>query len=261
MPAEVNFVIQAGHEGGKRNSGTGVTTSIGTGGEIDRTPVIADQITKNLRDAGYTVARVGGVFPKKFTADIFMACHFDGSTTACASGTSFGYPEGVPAGSNKPSVDIFREAYVPYVPFNAMRDNFTKALSGYYGYSWVSTTIAEFLVEFGELTCPEDRAWLDARLADGWLGKVSAHALEKAYLADNPGTAKIPHPGDWRTKPEPKPEPVACDCDAELEAIRQVNTAQGQLIGSQEQMIKVLQRQVAGLTDDLQGLLTKLRNV
>lgn len=195
------ILIMAGHEGLRRNYGSGSTASVGTSGtpavgdeEYKLTPQVANQAASILRAAGHEVIREDAFFDKVYDVDIALSIHFDGSGTPCASGHSFGYPDGVPAGSNKPTVDIMRDAYVPYLPdfVNVMRDNFTGALKGNYAYKWTRTEIAEFLIEMCELSCPEQSAWALDRIADGWFAKVIAHGLDKAA-----GGNAVPHPGPW----------------------------------------------------------------
>ena len=64
MDAQV--LIQAGHEGGVRNSGSGTAPSKGTEGnkdykpaviEREATPIVADRATEVLQAAGITVVR------------------------------------------------------------------------------------------------------------------------------------------------------------------------------------------------------------
>jgi hypothetical protein len=68
-----------------------------------------------------------------------------------------------------------------------MPDNFTSNLRGYYGYAWTRTSIAELVIEFGEITCPEQNEWIKSRLA--WLGTVVAH-----YASVVTGKGDVPAP-------------------------------------------------------------------
>jgi len=45
-----------------------------------------------------------------------------------------------------------------------MPDNFTSTLRGYYAYRQVAASDARMVLEFGELTCPRQRAWLASHL-------------------------------------------------------------------------------------------------
>lgn len=198
--AEANFLIQAGHEGLYRNQGSGKTPSHGTSGtpkdgdeEYKLTPIVANKVAELLEAVGYTVIREDAFYDRTYSVDVAVSLHFDGSATPCSSGTSLGYPPGTPQGSNKPAATLWKAAYWPYFPFRKMEDNFTAALRGFYGYSRTNTTKYEFLIEYGELTCPEQSEWLLNRIADNWLARVTAHAL--SLMVDGP---VIPHPGDWK---------------------------------------------------------------
>lgn len=222
MALDADFLIQAGHQGGRRNSGAGSTPSTGSPGTPDPyddeyllTPIVADEAARLLRAAGATVIREDAFFDKKYSVRVAVSLHFDGSGTACASGASVGYPAGSPAGSNKPTAELWKAAYFPYFPFKKMPDNFTANLTHFYGYAYTSTEIAEFLIEFGEVTCPEQSIWLQKRTHDGYLASMVAHVLDKAV-----GGNKIPHPGVpavVEPPPPPVPAPIEYD-DSELRA-------------------------------------------
>lgn len=170
----IDVVIQAGHEGGRRNAGDGSAVTVGTRGEMDVTPVVADRAAATLRRAGLEVVREDAFYDRRYDCRLSVSLHFDGSSTPCRSGASIGYPPGSPPGSNRPAADAWRRIYGAVWPFRWMPDNFTANLSGYYGYRWTATTVAEILIEFGELTCPDQAAWLHPRIADGRLGDLVA---------------------------------------------------------------------------------------
>lgn len=202
---DADVVLQAGHEGQVRNSGAiGTAASHGASGttkpEHLMTPIVADAAAEILTAHGVEVLRVPALFPSKLTAKLGLALHFDGSGTKCASGASVGYPPGEPRGSNKPTADLWKQIYGEIWPFKWMKDNFTKNLSGYYGYSWMSTEIAEMLIEFGEISCPEQDEWLQPRLE--WLGGVVAHFV--GQVLDVP----VPHPAAFGAA-----EPVVADVE------------------------------------------------
>lgn len=193
MDAQV--LIQAGHEGGARNSGsTGSAPSTGTNGttvpERQMTPIVADTAALVLVENGITVVREDAFYDKEYEVDLAVSLHFDGSSRPGSSGASIGYPAGVPAGSNKPTADLWRSIYEQYWPFEWMPDNFTPNLRGYYGYRWTSTSIAELLIEFGEITDPVQDEWLQPRLA--WLGQLVAHFASEAL-----GLDVVPDPGPF----------------------------------------------------------------
>lgn len=194
---DADFLIQAGHQGKVRNSGDGTKPSHGTGGlpgpdddEYKLTPIVANKTCDILREAGYTVIREDAFFDQPYKVKVAVFLHFDGSGTPCASGASVGYPPGSPSGSNKPTADLWREVYKEVWPFKWRPDNFTSGLRGYYGYRWTNTEVAEFLVEFGELTCPEQNVWLVRHVRDGYLAKLLAYVLDRAVGGD-----RVAHPG------------------------------------------------------------------
>jgi len=190
---DADVLLQAGHEGRMRNDGSGTTASHGASGttrpEHEITPIVANAAAAALERHNVSVVRVPGVFPKKFSVKLGLALHFDGSGTPCASGASVGYPPGVPLGSNKPTADLWKEIYGRHWPFQWMKDNFTKNLSGYYGYRRMSTEVAEMLIEFGEISCPEQDAWLQPRLE--WLGELVAHFAGRVIGVDIPEPAPL----------------------------------------------------------------------
>jgi hypothetical protein len=201
---DADVLLQAGHEGGRRNDGTSTTASLGASGtarpEREMTPIVADAAAEILRDSGVAVVRVPGVYPKVFDVRLGLALHFDGSGTPCASGASVGYPEGSPPGSNRPTAELWKEIWGIHWPFKFMPDNFTRNLRGYYGYSRMRTDIAEMLIEFGEISCPEQDAWLQPRLE--WIGSVVAFFCGQVLDVD------IPDPGPFDgAAPEPVVEP------------------------------------------------------
>lgn len=226
MDAQV--LIQAGHEGTVRNSGSGTKPTYGAGGiarpERTMTPIVADRATARLRDAGVTVVREDALFDKRYEVELAVFLHFDGSGTPCASGASVGYPDGVPAGSNKPTAELWKDIYSQYWPFKWMPDNFSSNLRGYYGYGWTSTSLAEMLIEFGEISCPEQDAWLQPRV-DEWLGDLVAHfvseALELGVVSD---------PGPFGGEPDNRIQKI-------LEAIKATDARQAKQIARLEKLL------------------------
>ncbi len=140
--------------------------------------------------AGFNVLRENALYDQVYECKLAVSIHFDGSGSPCASGASIGYPEGVPPGSNKPAADLWRDIYGEVWPYQWKPDNFTSGLRGYYGYKWTNTEIAEVLFEMGELTCPEQKTWMDIRIANNYLGDLIA------YWASNILGNPIPKPKD-----------------------------------------------------------------
>ena len=207
---DADVLLQAGHEGLKRNDGSGSAPSHGTSGttrpEHEITPIVTDAAAEILRTHGVSVVRVPAFYPKLFKVKLGLALHFDGSGRPCSSGASVGYPPGAPIGSNKPTADLWKEIWGEFWPFKWMKDNFTKNLSGYYGYRRMNTSIAEMLIEFGEITCPEQDTWLQPRLE--WMGGVVAHFAGRVLDVDIPK----PAPFDG-SQPSPRPEGDPWDDD------------------------------------------------
>ncbi len=214
-----SVLLQAGHEGTVRNSGSGTAPSYGAGGiarpEREMTPIVRTWAAKLLRDTGlFEVIEEDAFYDQVYEVDLAVSLHFDGSGTPCASGASIGYPAGDPPGSNRPAADLWRAIYDDIWPFRWKKDNFTDNLRYYYGYRWTSTSDAEMLIEFGEISCPEQDAWLQPRVGDGegmpsYLGHLVAFFVAERL---EPGVEHgIEHPGmyeEWIKPPEDRREVV-----------------------------------------------------
>lgn len=213
---DADVLIQAGHEGKQRNKGSGVTASVGATGiarpEHQMTPVVANAAAEVLKAHGVSVIRVPGVFPQHFDVKLGVALHFDGSGVPCASGSSVGYPPGTPVGSNRATAELWKEIWGGFWPFRFMKDNFTKNLSGYYGYGRMNTSIAELLIEFGEISCPEQDAWLQPRLE--WMGGVVAHFAGRVLQVD------VPEPLEFGGTPRVSRRAHVDPWDADVAAVR-----------------------------------------
>jgi hypothetical protein len=182
--ATANVLIQAGHEGRK----VGATGAVGPlGKEIEWTPIVADAATERLRDAGFTVLRKSARLVGVDTVKIAIFIHFDGATPACGSKASIGFDDP----SDKPAADAWRALYSEFWPFGFQKDNFTKNLSGYYGFKHTSTSDAELVLELGEITCLKQAEWLKPRLK--WIGGLIAH-----FAAVRMGSNAIPKPKPFK---------------------------------------------------------------
>lgn len=149
--------IQAGHEG--RTSGaTGASSKYGR--EIDWTPIVADEATRVLREAGISVIRANANHYSVSRVNLALSIHFDASTKPCATGASIGYDDP----TDKPAADVWRDIYIQQFPFKWMPDNFTRNLSGYYNYPLTITKDSELLLELGDINCPQQAKWLKPRL-------------------------------------------------------------------------------------------------
>lgn len=188
-PQRFDVLISAGHEGRPESCAhfPKHKCNLGTAGEREWTPVVADEATRVLRAHGYRVAREPADFDGTYAVKAAVFIHFDGDVPACASGASIGYP---PAQEKRPA-DVWRAAYQKYFPFKWQPDNFTTNLSRYYGFRQVQATDGALVVELGELTCPEQRAWLAPRVK--WEGAIIAHAISQII-----GTGDVPDPGPFQ---------------------------------------------------------------
>ncbi len=164
--AVVDVVVQAGHDGRPAscvalhvracNLGTGY------GVQLERrwTPVVADAATAALRAAGFRVARRPADYTTHDTARAAVFFHFDGSLQRCAGGASVGFPR-----STDPAfVHDWERRYRALFPFRFAGENITRNEAQYYGYRNVSAAGKTMLIEFGEMTCPAQEAWLAPRL-------------------------------------------------------------------------------------------------
>ena len=152
-------LLQAGHVGRT----TGNIGSIHNGlVESQWNERVAIRVEDILTKKGIMVERVGAKIPTT-TAEIAVAIHFDGSETACLTGASIGHD-----GSNgsKLLAKNWRKEYGAFFPFKWHKDNFTKNLSHYYGFSKVTTSKGFLVLELGEITCKKQTDWLEPRLGE-----------------------------------------------------------------------------------------------
>lgn len=168
--------IQAGHEG--RTSGsTGASGPYGD--EIDWTPVVADEATRILREAGISVIRSEADHYRYSQVDLAVSIHFDGCAKKCGSGASIGYDDP----TDKPAADEWRALYSNYFGFKWQEDNFTKNLSNYYNFHYTITRDAELVLELGDITCPQQAQWMKPRLKE--MGRLVAHFAAKRLGKEN----------------------------------------------------------------------------
>jgi hypothetical protein len=152
-------LIQAGHVGRI----TGNIGSIHNGlVESEWNERVAIRVEDILKKNGIIVSRVGAKIPVT-NAQIAISIHFDGSNNHCATGASIGHD-----GSkvSQALANRWRAEYKKFFPFKWHRDNFTKNLSDYYGFSKVTTTKGFLVLELGEITCKEQTDWLEPRLGE-----------------------------------------------------------------------------------------------
>ncbi len=166
--AHVDVLISAGHEGRPASCARYPkrACNLGARGEIDWTPVVADEATRVLRAHGVSVAREPADFDGSYAVDAAVFIHFDGSASPCSSGASIGYHQA----KFKPAAQEWRTLYSRYFPFGFQPDDFTNSLRDYYAFRQVDARDASLVLELGELTCERQRAWLGPHLQfDGQL--------------------------------------------------------------------------------------------
>lgn len=159
-----DIVVQAGHEGRPESCAPLHVKKCNLGAhgaaadERDWTPIVADEATRVLREEGYTVVRRPADYAGHDTARAAVFLHFDGATP-CASGASVGFPETTSRGF----VDGWETTYRAWFPYRFVGENFTENEHRYYGFRKVDAP-EKLLIEFGEMTCPEQFSWMQPRL-------------------------------------------------------------------------------------------------
>ncbi len=189
-----DVLIQAGHEG-RTTGNTGATGSLGN--EIDWTPIVADEATRILTEAGVSVARVNAdeIEGRTYQVNNAVFIHFEGNpTNPCGVGASVGYNNN----SDKPAAEVWKTLYDRYWPYEFGPDNSTPNLRDYYGYKSTNTSDAEMVLEMGSIGCLEQAKWLQPRLK--WQGALIAH-----FLSQRTGKGNIPDPGPFENQPTTPP--------------------------------------------------------
>jgi hypothetical protein len=163
---EGDVLVQAGHEGRPASCAPHhvKACNLGTGGpgarEREWTALVADETTRILREHGYTVLRRPADYDEHDTVRAAVFLHFDGATP-CASGASVGFPDT----TSRPFVAAWETRYRAWFPYRFVGENFTKNEHEYYGFRKVDAP-EKMLIEFGEMTCPAQFAWMAPRLRE-----------------------------------------------------------------------------------------------
>ena len=180
---EAEVYIQAGHEG-RIKGATGTQSEYGR--EIDWTPIVADEATRILREAGISVIRSKADRRKYSKVNLAVSIHFDGCDQQCATGASIGYDDP----TDMPAAIAWKQFYSQYFKFHWKPDNFTPNLKNYYNFKYTITKDAELVLELGDLTCPEQAVWLKSNL--NMLGHLvayfAAERIGKSHLLTKPNT-------------------------------------------------------------------------
>jgi N-acetylmuramoyl-L-alanine amidase len=173
MTKPVDVVIQAGHEG-RTTGNTGAVSKLYR--EEEWNIIVADEVARLLRLWHISVKRMPAKI-KFARAAIAVSIHFDGSTTACNSGASIGYP----SNASYAFAQRWKSLYEDYFPFKWHPDNFTPNLKNYYAYHWIRTD-KFLLLELGEITCDKQTRWLKPRLKK--IAQIIAYAIAKELGRD-----------------------------------------------------------------------------
>ena len=120
--------------------------------------IVADEATRVLREHGYAVLRRPADYLGRDTARAAVFLHFDGAEP-CKSGASVGFP----ATTSRAFVDAWETRYKAWFPFRFVGENFTENEHKYYGFRLVDAP-EKMLIEFGEMSCPAQFAWMQPRL-------------------------------------------------------------------------------------------------
>jgi hypothetical protein len=185
----VKLIVQRGHV--PRTTG-----AVGTSGEQQLVTAIAAKIVQ-LASAidGLEVAVIDAdVARQDYRGDAFIALHADGAASPQAAGASVGYATAV----GRHLARAWKAAYAAQgFPGTFRTDNYTAALSGYYG---VRAAIkagnrAACIVEHGFLTNPAEREWMTSPTG------IEAAARAALIAATNKPLPTIPKPAP----PPPKP--------------------------------------------------------
>ena len=171
------LVLQTGHVGRT----TGAT---GTAGEQAMTASVGAKV-KATCPAGWTCRVIAAdVSEASYKGDVFVAVHGDGSTNRAVRGASVGYQND----SGRVLAATWKAAYTAQGwPGGWHKDNYTSALSGYYGMNHAARqgVTRRFILEVGMMTNPADRAWIDRNHAAIAASIWEAVAGEVAEVADH----------------------------------------------------------------------------
>ncbi|HUY40284.1 MAG TPA: hypothetical protein VMV82_01790 [Candidatus Dormibacteraeota bacterium] len=177
-----DVLISAGHEGRPQSCARFPERHcyLGTAGEREWTPIVADAATHVLRDYGIRVVRLPADYPDDYAVRVAVFIHFDGSAVPCRSGASVGYP----SAKDRFTAALWKRLYGRFFRFGFRPDNFSIGLREYYGYDQARTADGAYVLELGEMTCPAQRGWLAPRLR--WIGALVAFWIGRVIDRDVP---------------------------------------------------------------------------
>ena len=187
-----NVLVQKGHHAPREPGFEGGT---GANGEQEVAGVIGDRLANLLRaDSRFAVKVCPGRIPDdvkngSWRVDAFLSLHCDGSNDPNRGGWGVGYPDG-PANRRLASyvgLEIGR-----FHRSRQLDDNYTRNMSGYYGYSRVPTRGPEVLVEHGFSSNPVEKAWMLENA--GRFAKAHYLALCRYFGLEPEGETPAPRP-------------------------------------------------------------------
>lgn len=150
----------------------------GTHREQEFANVIGQRLAERLRAHGHTVHLIGADDPVP-RADAFVALHTDGSSNRVRRGGSVGYPDA----KGRLLAQAWKEEHTAAgYPGGWLRDNYTAALAGYYGFRKASGTPYRFLAEHATTTNPHDERWLAENIG----AAVEAHVRALGRVLGHP---------------------------------------------------------------------------
>jgi len=121
---------------------------------------VGQEIVRILERKGIDVATSGARIPYA-NATLAVALHFDGSNRPCSTGASIGHNGSY---ASRSMARRWKKEYSNFFPFSWHRDNFTKDLKNYYGFTRINTTKGFLVLELGEITCDRQMDWLKPKL-------------------------------------------------------------------------------------------------
>ena len=183
-----DVLVSAGHEGRPAACATFPRhpCNLGAPGEREWTPIVADEVTRVLREHNVNVLREPADFDGEYDVDAAVFIHFDGNERPCSSGASIGYHHE----SDRAAALAWRDLYSRIFPFQFMPDNFTMGLRDYFAFRQVRASDAALVLELGEIGCPQQRAWMQDRLTA--LGDLVAY-----YISRQIGKGAVPFPAEF----------------------------------------------------------------
>lgn len=168
-----------------------IQAGTGTPGVAAWTSAVADEATSALRGSGLVVIRAANLAGKHMRVRDAVFVQFGSSVRPCSTTAGVGYPDSAYGWMNgaksKRAARVWRGLYARRFPYGLERDNFTDELRQYDGFRHVTVADAALVIDGGEITCPQQHAWLQNRLQ--WEGDLIAY-----FVSVRVGRGKLPKP-------------------------------------------------------------------